>query len=178
MQFCALALCFLVALIPHIAAESTVQLPPGPLYLPDNSTGAAVVTSTGFTRIYYLAADNSIHELRGSGVPRPGVTYLDSLRIPASKVRTDSPLAAVELNRDIEDIRLYYIGPDNSLKEYNILNLGDGGLNGAKYSVKPGSRFLYAVSVAGSYNPRVGYQAPNGDLYEANFDGAWHTQEL
>lgn len=106
MQFCALALCFLVALIPHIAAESTVQLPPGPLYLPDNSTGAAVVTSTGFTRIYYLAADNSIHELRGSGVPRPGVTYLDSLRIPASKVRTDSPLAAVELNRDIEDVRI------------------------------------------------------------------------
>lgn len=105
MQFYAVALCFFVALIPHNVAKSTVQLPPGPLPLPNNSTGAAVVTSTGFTRVYYLAADNSIHELRGTGIPRPGVTYLDSLRVAASKVGTDSPLAAVELNREIEDVR-------------------------------------------------------------------------
>lgn len=106
MQFRELALCFLVALIPQIAAKSTVQLPPGPLHLPDNSTGAAVVTITGFTRIYYLAADNSIHELRGSGLAKPGVNYIDNLRIPASKVRKDSPLAAVELNREVEDVRI------------------------------------------------------------------------
>ena len=105
MQLRALALSVLAALIPHVASESLVQLPPGPLLLPNNSTGAAVVTSIGFTRVYYLANDNSIHELRGSGVPRPGTNYLDSLRIPASKVRTDSPLAAVGLSRDTDDVR-------------------------------------------------------------------------
>lgn len=106
MQFRAVALCFLATSIPHISAESTVQLPPGPLPLPNNSTGAAVVAPNGFTRIFYLAADNSIHEARGAGVPKPGLNYLDSLRVPASKVRTDSPLAALELSRDAEDVRI------------------------------------------------------------------------
>lgn len=106
MQFSAVALCFLAALIPHIAARFAVQLPPGPLPIPNNSTGAAVVSTTGFTRIYYQAPDTSIHELRGSGVPRPGVNYLDSFRIAANKVRTESPLAAVELSREAEDVRI------------------------------------------------------------------------
>ncbi|MCJ1461605.1 hypothetical protein MMC07_000202 [Pseudocyphellaria aurata] len=178
MQFRAVALCLLTALTPHIATESTVQLPPGPLPLPSNSTGAAVVTPNGFTRIFYLAADNSIHELRGAGVPKPGLNYLDSLRVPASKVRTDSPLAAIELSRDAEDIRLYYIGPDNYLKEFAIPALVDGDLNGAKFAVKAGSRYIYAMSVIGSYVPRIGYQCPDGNLCEANWDGGWHTQEI
>lgn len=75
-------------------------------------------------------------------------------------------------------IRLYYIGPDNYLKEYIIPGLIDGDLNAAKFAVKPGSKFLYAVSVLGSYAPRVGYQCANSNLCEANYDGAWHTQEI
>lgn len=106
MRICAFALCLLVALIPHTAAKSTVQLPPGPLPLSYNASGAAAVTTTGFTRIFYSGADNSIHELRGSGVPRPGVNYLDSVRIAASKVRPDSPIAAVQLSREVEDVRI------------------------------------------------------------------------
>ncbi|MCJ1422555.1 hypothetical protein MMC29_000435 [Sticta canariensis] len=179
MQFYyAVALCFLGALIRHTAAESAVQLPTGPLFLPNNSTGAAVVVTSGYTRIYYLAPDGSIHELRGSGVPRPGAPYVDILRVPASKVRANSPLAAVELKKDDEDIRLYFVGADNYLKEYLIPALTDGDLNNVKYAVRPGSNFLYAVSVVDSYAPRVGYQCASGNLCEANYDSRWHTQEL
>lgn len=102
----AFALFFLGALIRHTAAETAVQLPAGPLFLPNNSTGAAVVVNSGYTRIYYLAADGSIHELRGSGIPRPGAPYVDILRVPAIRVRINSPLAAVELKRDDEDVCL------------------------------------------------------------------------
>lgn len=34
------------------------------------------------------------------------MNYLDSLRIAAGKVRTESPLAAVELSREAEDVRI------------------------------------------------------------------------
>ena len=125
MQFYyAVALCFLGALIRHTAAESAVQLPTGPLFLPNNSTGAAVVVTSGYTRIYYLAPDGSIHELRGSGVPRPGAPYVDILRVPASKVRTNSPLAAVGLKKDDEDVRVCLSGESDCRADLSFCRSG------------------------------------------------------
>lgn len=56
MEFYAVTLCFLGAFIQHTAAEFAVQLPTGPLSLPQSSTGATVVVASGLTRIEVCGA--------------------------------------------------------------------------------------------------------------------------
>lgn len=79
----------------------------------------------------------------------------------------------------------YYISPDNYLRGYcweanREFNWFDCSLNDAKFSVKPGSRYLYAVDVPNG-PLRVGYQCLSGSICEASsfrHSNEWHSHEV
>ncbi len=69
--------------------------------------------------------------------------------------------------------RLYYISPDDRLREYIYdTRWRDGTLNNANITTRSGTRYLWAMTVPNLVRPRVGYVAPNGDLSEVALDGS------
>ncbi|MCJ1464490.1 hypothetical protein MMC07_003103 [Pseudocyphellaria aurata] len=174
---------FLASLVWLVAGDTEVFYPSGgPVYLPEGSVGAAFQLTNGESRAYYLALEGSIHELAGNGDPEKGIKYNDTVRIPAAKVRAGSPIAVSATNNG--NVRLYYIGPDNSLKEFCFTATGGAGtdcaLNNVNVSVKLGSKYLYAAATPYSEHTRVGYECVNGTLCEAYYysNNVWHTREL
>ncbi|MCJ1465866.1 hypothetical protein MMC07_004485 [Pseudocyphellaria aurata] len=170
----------LFSLATSIQPASTDQ---GPAELLNGSSAAAIQFG-GDVRIYYQAIDGSIHESR-SYAPN-SVKYLDTFLVPSFKVRPGTPLAAVGASTNyLGDHSVYYISPDNYLRGYcwegnREFNWFDCSLNDAKFSVLPGSRYLYAVDVPNG-PLRIGYQCNSGSICEASsfrHSSEWHTHEV
>jgi hypothetical protein len=71
--------------------SSTVQLSASQI----GSTACVILGPQEFTRVYYQAADGSIHERKGQGPAVTSKNYTDQMLIPPGIARVNTPLAAV-----------------------------------------------------------------------------------
>lgn len=72
--------------------------PGGSLTLPGGSVGAAFQLLSGDSRIYYVSVDGAIYDLDGNGDPAYSIKYVNTVRVPAFKVRGGSLSADVASN--------------------------------------------------------------------------------
>ncbi|KAF8964477.1 hypothetical protein BDZ97DRAFT_1757827 [Flammula alnicola] len=144
----------------------------------------AIQLANGDTRIYYQAADGAIHEAGGVGSVASGAAYSDNILIPAQDVRINTPVAVTTWGAEFEQIRLYFIGSDNLIRERrytrNQTPWGPGGLDAKRYKAAPNSGLLYAIVT--DNNPRVGFQSADApeSITEAAYTlgGGWVDAKL
>ncbi|KAH0544498.1 hypothetical protein FGG08_001396 [Glutinoglossum americanum] len=133
------------------------------------------------TRIYYQDKEGAIHERVGKGPATGGHKYSDNIRVPANKVRANTPMAVCGWGNHFAHIRLYYVDRDGYIRE-ECWDGGwtAGGLDAKKYRVSSTSGFMYALCTEKGGDPRVGFQASDNPQHvtEAFYNGGWSAAVL
>lgn len=87
-----------------IAVAALIATVSASITIPAGSGGCAVEQDQGNVRIYYQAADTSIHEISSFGIPGSGAGYADNLLIPAGVAKQDTPLACFIFSNSLSEV--------------------------------------------------------------------------
>jgi len=157
----------------RISGDGGTQLDVLP-YQTYGSTGSALLqNTTGGTCIFYQNIDGGIHAIGSSGTPLSGAAYSDKPMVPASGVRANTPIAAVQWSGNQQ--RVYFIDNNNQLCEL----IPGSAPTKLGWAVAPKTGFLYAINILTDI--RVGFQSavsPNVITEGEYTGGGWKFTQI